>query len=1471
MAVGRIIVLSALFVEALSAPSGCIESCNFYESSHSSYQSRQTSGGSHLDHAGLIQGTLNEQDYARPGNWTERNQYGTSNGQGKVHEERGQYVEGSKRVRYYKKNFTSSYGTGNVPDGAVELDRLSGHREYESLHLPSSQHLDSQSAYVDQVGASSVTKESGYSRVQSQQQSSSSRRIDGQSERLEDFGEYGYSQVNRQRGQTSGQTSGHQRAETSLPENWSRVDAYRTDGGRGRVYEEEGQYVTGPKKVSYYKKNYTSSYSTSPQVTVGSLPDLQQELRQNLHEQLDGFRRQFHQTSNVGQVATVASSASSLTQETAGLRSDDLQTAESDAYRQQLTTTQHRVPSTVTHHYAGEQQQRETFAADTSQHAPSYTYPSAGAYGTESQRTYQSHETYVSRAHPTPQPTHSSQITAALSSSGYVQRPVIGDYRSQNAHSSGLHAGFDEAQRAIVADSLHRASSAAQNQLFENSQRVYYPDRGTYPGGRGRTTHYEEHWSSSSRADGNPDRSASYGADRTHYDRVAYNEHLGRYHDAARQGYDSQTHTGGAAYNSGYRATSGQLVTGSADVGQVAHGAADCTEETHQHYQQESRYHRKYKRDGQQRPVRSGHDDLAQQHRQFGQESQQVEDLTQQTLGDQHLEDFTQQTSGKLELGQQTIGGQHSEDLTQQTEGFEQQTAGSDDFTQQTSGKLELGQQTIGGQHSEDLTQQTEGFEQQTAGSDDFTQQTSGKLELGQQTIGGQHLEDLMQQIEQLSQRTERSDFTQQTSGKLELGQQTIGDQHLEDLTQQTEGFEQQTAGSDDFTQQTSGKLELGQQTIGGHHSEDLTQQNGEFGRYVQVSTLGKPRDQYLEELRRQMGDFRQQTEGNDEYTQQTMEQQSQQPHESGNQDLEDFTQQNEDWTQQAGGSHDFTQQTMGHLEVGQQQHRSGNKDSEDFTQQNEDWTQQAGGSHDFTQQTMGHLEVGQQQQQHRSRNKDSEDFTQQNEDWTQQAGGSHDFTQQTMGHLEVGQQQHRSGNKDSEDFTQQNEDWTQQAGGSHDFTQQTMGRLEFGQQQQQQHRSRSQHLEDFTQQNEDFLTQQVGRFDDFAHQTPGHLERGQQIEQEQKPGRSRYDAQYSEHPFQQSGWDEELKWQLEQMSQKADPNEDFTQQADRDGQSVPASKPKPRQRYPKYSSNPSRADVNAEDVSKPIEINPEADINDRGTVRYDSHATHPKSDDLPSQGSNGFDNEKENIDRLHWVHKSNDATVGLQWHYTYHPSDLTNVESSHNVYYPEYNSMHSQQTEQRKPVDFTQQQQQETQKPTFEVSPFNSQLDQNSEYIPSRVIPLQHSSYTSQQATPLDKQSGQNPGQTELKMESRILEVFGGAPYTARNDDIYRRVTPNPSATLPPVYGEEAWDVREKPRGRTEVIPWSITRKPATDEAEDARTTETETTTTAETTTQVAETTTKEEDPPSFWARVGNKITNTYDKAKEKAREIFG
>lgn len=113
------------------------------------------------------------------------------------------------------------------------------------------------------------------------------------------------------------------------------------------------------------------------------------------------------------------------------------------------------------------------------------------------------------------------------------------------------------------------------------------------------------------------------------------------------------------------------------------------------------------------------------------------------------------------------------------------------------------------------------------------------------------------------------------------------------------------------------------------------------------------------------------------------------------------------------------------------------------------------------------------------------------------------------------------------------------------------------------------------------------------------------------------------------------------------------------------------------------------------MEIHPEPDIDnvDGRIIKSRNHATqlgsnrHTSQVLYSAQEGSVFDNEKQNMNRLHWMHNPNDA---IGWHHNYRPSDLTNVENSHDNYYPRHNvdsmSQQTEDTQQSKPFDFNQQ-----------------------------------------------------------------------------------------------------------------------------------------------------------------------------------------
>ncbi|XP_076245166.1 uncharacterized protein LOC143185794 [Calliopsis andreniformis] len=1133
MVIPRIAILLLIVSQVLSAPTGCLESC----SSYVKHYQTQTSGNLQ-QHGDLTQAAshLQSLDYSRPGTWSEHNNYNVDNGHEKVHEERGQIVEGPKTVNYYNKNYSSSYSTRySGGTGLSEIERQNNNYGH-SLHVPNTeQALNSQRMYTSQIAApKSITEQHRHNTIHSHAMQSSIRRTNTQSERLEDLGEHdGNSQVVHGESNLNTQISQVPYYTSTNPANWSKVDSYKTDGGHGRVFEEEGQFVSGPKKVRYYKRNYTSSYSTSggipipevsgipiPEVSGIPIPEVGAIGVHNIHKEIEQLHKEMgkelsHMSSNIGQTNT----------NTYGLTSDNLQRINTNTYRNRINS------GSSTH------RDEEHFKDTASEYVP-HTNPSLNTYGANSYSMYERHEGRVTNRHPTGQyinPTPGYTNVVSTGNSGY-----------SNTYNERLRQ--QQTSNIDQAEVLRHQTEHIQNQLMEESLRrnIHNTHSATYSSTPGRVAHYKEHWSSSGTKEMTApqysqdisqigEQSAQYNS---HHYENQHNTQQTLQDNSFMQQYRQNS------FNSDHQRRHGKLGTGTLDLGQ-GEDTVDCAYGTAEHSHTSSRYQTKYKRsvnqdkfsDMQQHSDFDGLTQQAPKYFNLGQHSQHsyepwtphtsnhhLEDLTQQTG---EFDDLTQQTSEKLEFGQQhpyqpqkpRPGNQHLEDLTQQTGEF-------DDLIQQTSGKLEFGEQHShqpqkprpGNQHLEDLTQQTGEF-------DDLTQQTSGKLEFGQQHSyqhqkprpGSQHLEDLTQQT------GEFDDLTQQTSGKLEFGQQHShqpqkprpGNQHLEDLTQQTGEF-------DDLTQQTSGKLEFGQQHShqpqkprpGNQHLEDLTQQTGEFDDLTQ-QTSGKlefgqqhshqpqkprPGNQHLEDLTQQTGEFddlTQQTSGKLEFGQQHSHQ-PQKPR-PGNQHLENLT-------QQTGEFDDLTQQTSGKLEFGQQHSHQPQK-PRPGNQHLEDLTQQTGEFDDLTQQTSGKVEFG---QQHSYQPQKPRPGNQQFEDLTQQTDEFDDLTQQTSGKLEFGQQ-HSYQPREPRPSSQHLEDLTQQTGEFDDLTQQTSGKVEFGQQhshQPQKPRPGNQHLED--------LTQQTGEFDDLTQQTSGNVEFGQQhSHQPQKP---RPGNQHLEDLTQQTG-----------------------------------------------------------------------------------------------------------------------------------------------------------------------------------------------------------------------------------------------------------------------------------------------------------------------------------------------------------------
>ncbi|KAK1136045.1 hypothetical protein K0M31_000614 [Melipona bicolor] len=1573
MMVHNIASLFLLITYASSAPSGCIESCTSYLKQHQTQISGDLQTASHLQ--GL--------DYSRPGTWSEHNEYNVDNGHGKVHEERGQYITGPKTVRYYKKNYSSSYST-RYPNSEIFPDF-----EYESnkhgVHLPTIQEVSNSQNTYNQMDNSESVGQYKYNKIQNQQHTQSSyTKSNVQNERLEDLGQYsGNSQVVQQSASNLNTQISRKPYDTNTQSgNWSSVNSYKTDGGRGRVFEENGQYVSGAQKVRYYKKNYTSSYSSSggipiPEVTKTGIQDIQQEMEKFHKEIGKGFNQMSTAdvigSSNIGQTYV----------NTHDLSTDNIHNTNSDNYRRQNSWSSSSAAHTEEQHSSH----------ITNDHLP-YRNPYQNTYDGNSYSTHKKHEEYVQKLQPINQlinPTSGYTSVLNTGNSGYNRNTFSG---------STLQQQTDNFQQAEMLDAQQSRISQTQtflDNLRNSAQSQSSAIHSSMPG----VSHYKEHWSARSHTKETsiPQHSIDITHTNQQSDQYTNNQYDNRHN--LYQGMQQRDNYLHQSKESGKKMLLQKLVTGSDIV--------DCDYNSHSNAQYQTKYKRsaKYDKQDEVQTHSNVNDDFTQQTGEFDDFTQQTgefDDFTQQTG---EFGDVTQQTSGKPEFNQESQLYQSWTPYTvnQQSEDITQQTTEYDDLTQQTSGKLEFGQQSQFYQSSKphNTNQQLEDFTQKTGEHNDFTQQISGNLELGQESqqsnqswtthTANQKLEDSIQQtgeFDDLTQQTSKKlefgeeseqfsqpwklhianqkldDFTQKTreydgltertSGKLEFGQQsqqdwvphTANEQigltqqtgKFDDLTQQTGKFDdltQQTGKFDDLTQQTgkfddltqqTGKLDDFTQQTG--KFDDLTQQTGEFDDLTQQT--GK-----LYDLTQQTGEFddlTQQTSRNHELQQESQQfYQLQKPHTS-NQELDDLTEKTRKYD-------DLTQQTSGKVEFGQQsQHQSWDlqstiqqlenliqktKESVNLAQQSfnqetqshhswnlhntiqqlEDLIQKTRKSDDFTQQTSGKLEFGQQSQQS-YQPWISHTADQEIEDFTQKIGELNDFTQQTSGNFELGEDSQLHQSQKPHISNQELDALTEKTRKYDDFTQQNSGKVEFGQQSQQSYQawdlqSTIQQLEDLIQKTKEFdniaqqsfsdetqqshqswnlhntiqqledLIQKTRKSDDFTQQTSGKLEFGQESQQfyqsekpysvnqqldsftqktesdditQQSPGKLMF-GQESEQSF--STWKPSL-------SQKS---EIFVQPGD--NLPKPAEKPKPRSRYSRLGStvNPQLPNQNQRNINLtagnvnvyelPPEVNIEHDIgNDKNqNIRGDQGQGKDVSNTLKPQTESSI---YDNVDPVNWLHKSNDATVGLQWHYTYHPSDRRQF-----VQQTDQKNKESlqQQTTQGQFSNLQQNFDQETQnKYIIENSQQESQNYASEQGIksvrkPFRYIQQENKLVSNQQIT----EDGNLQKHTETELKPRILEVYGGGQYDpAHSEDIYSGITVNPSATLPPESNTDAWDIREIPITTTELTP----PPPPVEPLDINDTTET---------------------PRrlSVWSRIGHKITTTFDKAKEKARNIFG
>ncbi|XP_060823279.1 uncharacterized protein LOC132911011 isoform X1 [Bombus pascuorum] len=1101
MVAQSIVILSLLITYALSAPTGCIESCISYVKQ---YQT-QTSGGLSQT-ASHLQGL----DYSKPGTWSEHNDYDIDNGHGKVHEERGQYVTGPKTVRYYRKNSSSSYST-IYPNGEI-LSDFEYQNNRHGIHLPNTQEVFNSHNTYNQMGNSESVAQHKYNKIQSQQHTRSSYT---KGERLEDLGEYsGRSQVIPQStSNLNTQISQEPYHFNGQHGNWSTADSYKTDGGRGHVFEEEGQYVSGPQKVRYYKRNYTSSYSSSDGIPI---PKITKIGMHDVHQKLEKIEKEIGQefkhistaeavgSTNIGQAHV----------NTHDFSIDNMHNINNNNYRRQHN---HRNSLSTTHN-------EEQHSSDIrNEHLP-YRNPYQNTYGANSYSTYERHEEYAQKLQPTSQlinPTSGYTSVLNTGNSGYNRNIYSGSTSQQQT---------DNYQQAEMLDA-HQSRQIAQTQTFlDNLRNNAQSQSSRIQSGMQGVSHYKEHWNAS--------HTKEISIPQHTTDISHMNQHSLQYNDNQ---YDNRhkLHQGIQQQDSYlHQFKEGGFTDGKKMLDKLISGVdtVDCDYNS-QYTQSASQYSRKYKR-----------------HAKYGKQ-----DEVQQTQGKYINDDLTQQTSGKLEFGQdlqQSYQPWKPQGADQQLGDFTQKTGESDDLTQQTSGKLEFGQdsqQSYQPWKPQGVDQQLGDFTQKTGESDDLTQQTSGKLEFGQdsqQSYQPWKPQGADQQSGDFTQKTgESDDLTQQTSGKLEFGQdsqQSYQPWKPQGADQQLGDFTQKTGESDDLTQQTSGKLEFGQdsqqsyqpwkpqgadQQLGDFtqktgESDDLTQQTSgklEFGQDSQQSY--QPWKRYS--VNHHIEDLTQKAGRSDDFTERTSEKlkldhESQQSHKPWN--LHNTIQQLEDLIQKTKESDDLTQQIPGNKEFDKKLQKSDKPWNIYSTiQQLEDFIQKTRESDDFTQQTFGNLEFDQESQKS-DKSLNIYSTIQQLEDLIQKTRESDDFTQQISGKLEFSQQSQQSQKTwNLHDTIQQLEDLIQKTRESNDPTLQSSEKAEFGQNSQQTHQSwkpqsASQQLEDFT--------QKTGKFDDFSQQTSGKLEFGQ-------------DSQQSFQPWKP----ESTSQQLGDFTQKTEESDDLTQQ----------------------------------------------------------------------------------------------------------------------------------------------------------------------------------------------------------------------------------------------------------------------------------------------------------------------------------------
>ncbi|KAK0162305.1 hypothetical protein PV327_008653 [Microctonus hyperodae] len=837
-----VIVLCAFIGHVYSAPSGCTDLCNpIRDSSVKQSRSHQaqnifTDENASRDlHRSLINELHNIHQEnlksTRPGNWTEHNDYVTDNGAGSVHEERGQFVGDASRVNYYKKNYASTHGSiiSDINNNAANSSLLN---DYSNTHSKVDR-ANTQNYYNQQHNSHSINHSS---------RDSSS--IDNLS-RLENLGEQIDTRIH----------DGFDSRVVSNPDdNWTKHDTYITDGGLGKVYEEEGRYTHGPAKVHYYRKNYTSSYSTGnnngdiPSIpsmpSIPSIPNISPinipNFATNIDAKIDEIKAQLQQVdSNLHQQSYHQSTNTDNQYRPPDYITKNPNTYSNYGYMNPLPLQNHQIrpithiESTNTHHQVEKEMYMPMTNIDSDLN-PHLSRP----------RPYQFREPFLTRE----------------------------EERKLHQHNDRIHNYDDSSishlqnQHLNVNDNLH---GNLYSQHFEKITGVRpQVDQ-----------HVEKYWSASEHRthSTNPPRlvvGSHQGITNQNLDLLSQQQQQ-QYGSVIPGDYENINYAKSNNYISGSSSSYRQKYESGIRRDNVhsetlhnGHHGVDCDDATHIEYNPQYdriRYKREaeYLRDGdlsQQTDETFGKLELGQltennynQNHDNSQRTQRYHD-DQQTNQQNEFSDYTQHSEnleldqqhqsqrGQIEFGQEVENHEHPERSYDQhrhrnshghadQDSIQQSSHEFEDYSQQHSGNLYLDQQHtqqyqdgIRKNHeSGDFIQHSGNFE-----LDQSHQSQYGQLELGQKTEDhGQYNQFNSRHREPQIDR-HNDDLSQQTQHDQSLIGQSSGRNHFGQ--QQSDDLTQRTGNVRDYSQQTFGDLEYGQPQIGNNYDHSRINEQYDYG-----------------------------------------------------------------------------------------------------------------------------------------------------------------------------------------------------------------------------------------------------------------------------------------------------------------------------------------------------------------------------------------------------------------------------------------------------------------------------------------------------------------------------------------------------------------------------------------------------------------------------------------------------------------